>query len=102
MKLGQFRYKVPEELIAQYPAHHRDESRLMVVHKKSGKIEHKMFKDLLNYFEEGDVLVNNNTRVFPARMYGNKEKSNARFSIDGDRADPPENAGATMHLYTHP
>ena len=81
MKLGQFRYKVPEELIAQYPAHHRDESRLMVVHKKTGKIEHKMFKDLLNYFEEGDVLVNNNTRVFPARMYGNKEKTGSMIEV---------------------
>jgi S-adenosylmethionine:tRNA ribosyltransferase-isomerase len=81
MKLGQFRYKVPEELIAQYPAHHRDESRLMVIHKKSGKIEHKMFKDLLNYFEEGDVLVNNNTRVFPARMYGNKEKTGSMIEV---------------------
>jgi len=75
MKLGQFRYKLPEELIAQHPAKHRDESRLMVVHKRSGKIEHKMFKDVLDYFEEGDVMVNNNTRVFPARMQGNKEKT---------------------------
>jgi len=81
MKLGQFRYKIPEELIAQYPAHHRDESRLMVVHKQTGKIEHKMFKDLLNYFEEGDVLVNNNTRVFPARMYGNKEKTGSMIEV---------------------
>jgi len=81
MKLGQFRYKVPEELIAQYPAHHRDESRLMVIHKQTGKIEHKMFKDLLNYFEEGDVLVNNNTRVFPARMYGNKEKTGSMIEV---------------------
>jgi cyclopropane-fatty-acyl-phospholipid synthase len=56
MKLGQFRYKLPEELIAQQPAKHRDESRLMVVHKRSGKIEHKMFKDVLDYFEEGDVM----------------------------------------------
>ena len=81
MKLGQFRYKIPEELIAQHPAHHRDESRLMVVHKQTGKIEHKMFKDLLNYFEEGDVLINNNTRVFPARMYGNKEKTGSMIEV---------------------
>jgi S-adenosylmethionine:tRNA ribosyltransferase-isomerase len=81
MKLGQFRYKLPEELIAQYPAKHRDESRLMVVHKQTGKIEHKMFKDILDYFNEGDVLVNNNTRVFPARMYGNKEKTGSMIEV---------------------
>jgi len=81
MKLGQFRYKLPEELIAQYPAKHRDESRLMVVHKQTGKIEHKMFKDVLDYFDEGDVLVNNNTRVFPARMYGNKEKTGSMIEV---------------------
>lgn len=81
MKLGQFRYKLPEELIAQYPAKHRDESRLMVVHKQTGKIEHKMFKDILEYFDEGDVFVNNNTRVFPARMYGNKEKTGSMIEV---------------------
>jgi len=81
MKLGQFRYKLPEELIAQQPAKHRDESRLMVVHKRSGKIEHKMFKDVLDYFEEGDVMVNNNTRVFPARMLGNKEKTGSMIEV---------------------
>lgn len=81
MKLGQFRYKLPEELIAQYPTNHRDESRLMVVHKKTGKIEHRMFKDILDYFDEGDVMVNNNTRVFPARMYGNKEKTGSMIEV---------------------
>jgi S-adenosylmethionine:tRNA ribosyltransferase-isomerase len=81
MKLNQFRYKIPQELIAQYPANYRDESRLMVVHKQTGKIEHKMFKDLLDYFEEGDVLINNNTRVFPARMYGNKEKTGSIIEV---------------------
>jgi S-adenosylmethionine:tRNA ribosyltransferase-isomerase len=81
MKLGQFRYKLPEELIAQHPSKHRDESRLMVVHKRTGKIEHKMFKDVLDYFEEGDVLVNNNTRVFPARMLGNKEKTGSMIEV---------------------
>ena len=81
MKLGQFRYKLPQELIAQYPAKHRDESRLMVVHKKTGKIEHRMFKDILDYFDEGDVMVNNNTRVFPARMYGNKEKTGSIIEV---------------------
>jgi S-adenosylmethionine:tRNA ribosyltransferase-isomerase len=81
MKLGQFRYKLPEELIAQYPAKHRDESRLMVVHKSTGKIEHRVFKDIMDYFKEGDVLVNNNTRVFPARMYGNKEKTGSMIEV---------------------
>ncbi len=81
MKLGQFRYKLPEELIAQEPARHRDESRLMVVHKQTGKIEHKLFKDILDYFEEGDLFVNNNTQVFPARMYGNKEKTGSMIEV---------------------
>lgn len=81
MKLGQFRYKLPQELIAQYPANHRDEARLMVVHKKTGKIEHRVFKDILDYFDEGDVMVNNNTRVFPARMYGNKEKTGSMIEV---------------------
>lgn len=81
MKLGQFRYKLPQELIAQYPAKHRDESRLMVVHKNTGKIEHRAFKDVLDYFQEGDVMVNNNTRVFPARMYGNKEKTGSMIEV---------------------
>jgi S-adenosylmethionine:tRNA ribosyltransferase-isomerase len=81
MKLGQFRYKLPEELIAQYPAKHRDESRLMVVHKQTGKIEHKMFKDVLDYFDEGDIMVNNNSQVFPARLYANKEKTGSMVEV---------------------
>lgn len=81
MKLGQFRYKLPEELIAQYPAKHRDESRLMVIHKQTGKIEHKMFKDVLDYFEEGDIMVNNNSQVFPARLYANKEKTGSMVEV---------------------
>lgn len=81
MKLSQFRYKMPEELIAQYPAENRDESRLLVLHKKNGKIEHKVFKDILKYFREGDVLIANNTKVFPARLYGNKEKTGAQIEV---------------------
>ena len=77
MKLSQFKFKLPEDRIAQYPVEHRDESRLMVVHKKSDEIEHVLFKDILNYFDEKDVFVFNDTRVFPARMYGNKEKTGA-------------------------
>jgi len=81
MKLSEFNYDLPEELIANYPTENRDESRLMVVHKDTGKIEHKLFKDLITYFDEGDVMIMNNTRVFPARMYGNKEKTGAKIEV---------------------
>lgn len=81
MKLSQFRFKVPPELIAQHPTPNRDDSRMMVVHRKTGKIEHKKFKDILSYFGEGDVMVSNNTRVFPARMYGNKEKTGSIIEV---------------------
>lgn len=81
MKLSQFKLEVPEKLIAQYPMENRDESRLMVVHKDSGKIEHKHFHELINYFDDGDVMVLNDTKVFPARMYGNKEKTGAVIEV---------------------
>lgn len=81
MKLSQFDYQVPEELIAKYPLKEREDSRLMVVDRKSGKIEHKSFGDLLSYINEGDVLVANNTKVFPAMMYGRKEKTGARIEV---------------------
>ncbi|MGJ8683373.1 MAG: tRNA preQ1(34) S-adenosylmethionine ribosyltransferase-isomerase QueA [Nonlabens sp.] len=81
MKLSQFGYELPENLVAQHPAENRDESRLMVLHKKTGEIEHKMFKDVIEYFEEDDVFVTNNTKVFPARLYGNKEKTGARIEV---------------------
>lgn len=81
MKLSQFKFKLPQEQIALHPATHRDESRLMVVHKKSGLIEHRMFKDILEYFDEKDVFVFNDTKVFPARLYGNKEKTGARIEV---------------------
>ncbi len=77
MKLSQFKFTLPEELIAQYPSENRDECRLMVVNAKTGEISHHIFKDIINYFDEGDVMVFNNTRVFPARLYGNKEKTGA-------------------------
>ncbi|MEM9990287.1 MAG: tRNA preQ1(34) S-adenosylmethionine ribosyltransferase-isomerase QueA [Bacteroidota bacterium] len=80
-KLSQFNFDLPNKLIAQYPADYRDESRLMVVHKDSGKIEHKIFKDYIDYFDEGDVLIFNNTKVFPARLYGKKEKTGARIEV---------------------
>ena len=79
MKLSQFKFKLPEDLIAQHPADNRDECKLMVVHRRSGEIEHKVFKDVIQYFNEGDVMVFNDTLVFPARLYGNKEKTGARI-----------------------
>ena len=81
MKLSQFEFELPEELISKYPKEHRDESRLMVVNRKEGTIEHKLFKDVIDYFEEGDVMMLNDTKVFPARMYGNKEKTGARIEV---------------------
>ena len=81
MKLSQFKFKLPEEKIAQHPAKYRDESRLMVVNKKTGEIEHRMFKDILDYFDDKDVFVFNDTKVFPARLYGNKEKTGARIEV---------------------
>ena len=81
MKLSQFKFKLPEEKIALHPAKFRDESRLMVVHKKTGEIEHRMFKDILEYFDDKDVFIFNDTKVFPARLYGNKEKTGARIEV---------------------
>lgn len=81
MKLSEFKFELPANLLAQYPAENRDESRLMVVHRDSGKIEHKIFKDIVDYFDEGDVMVVNNTKVFPARLYGNKEKTGAKIEV---------------------
>ncbi|MCQ2110946.1 MAG: tRNA preQ1(34) S-adenosylmethionine ribosyltransferase-isomerase QueA [Bacteroidaceae bacterium] len=81
MKLSQFKFKLPEEKIAQHPTMHRDECKLMVVHKKTGDLEHRMFKDILEYFDEKDLFVFNDTQVFPARMYGNKEKTGAQIEV---------------------
>jgi S-adenosylmethionine:tRNA ribosyltransferase-isomerase len=81
MKLSQFKYTLPSELIALYPTKNRDESKLMVVHRDTGAIEHKVFKDIVDYFKEQDVLVFNNTKVFPARLYGNKEKTGAEIEV---------------------
>ena len=80
-KLSQFNYNLPKEQIALYPAEERDQSRLMVVHRNSGKIEHKIFKDILGYFDDGDVMIFNNTKVFPARLYGQKEKTGAKIEV---------------------
>ena len=81
MKLSNFNFDLPEELLAEYPASNRDEARLMVLNRKEKTIEHKMFKDLIDYFNEDDVLVLNNTKVFPARLFGNKEKTGARIEV---------------------
>jgi len=81
MKLSQFKFNLPDSLIAHEPAETRDEARLMVLDRKTGAIEHKIFKDVLNYFDEHDVMILNNTKVFPARLYGNKEKTGATIEV---------------------
>jgi S-adenosylmethionine:tRNA ribosyltransferase-isomerase len=81
MKLSNFKFKLPPELIAERPAENRDDARLMVLDRKTKTIEHKTFKDILNYFDDGDTFIINNTKVFPARMYGNKEKTGAKIEV---------------------
>ena len=81
MKLSHFKFNLPDELLAEYPSEQRDEARLMVLNRKDQTIEHKLFKDLIDYFDEGDMMVFNNTKVFPARLYGNKEKTGARIEV---------------------
>lgn len=81
MKLSKFKFDLPKELLAQHPAENRDDSRMMVVNRAKGTIEHKVFKDFVNYLDEGDVLIMNDTKVFPARLYGNKEKTGAKIEV---------------------
>lgn len=81
MKLSHFGYTLPDELLAEYPSELRDEAKLMVINRKDETIEHKLFKDLDNYFDDGDIMVFNNTKVFPARLFGNKEKTGARIEV---------------------
>jgi len=81
MKLSNFSFELPEGLLAEYPSEQRDEAKLMVLNRKDGTIDHKHFKDLVDYFDEGDIMVFNNTKVFPARLYGNKEKTGARIEV---------------------
>ena len=81
MKLSHFHFDLPEDLLAEYPSENRDEARLMVLNREDQSIEHKQFKDLIDYFEEDDVMVLNNTKVFPARLFGNKEKTGARIEV---------------------
>jgi S-adenosylmethionine:tRNA ribosyltransferase-isomerase len=81
MKLSQFKFNLPKELVAEHPAKEREQARLMVINRKTGKIEHKEFKDVLGYFGEGDCMIMNDTKVFPARMYGRKEKTGAKIEV---------------------
>src|SRR5437588_6330900 len=81
MKLTAFKFNLPKELLAEYPSKNRDDSRLMVIDRKTGKILHKKFKDIINYFDDGDMMIMNDTKVFPARMYGNKEKTGAKIEV---------------------
>ncbi|MBT8303479.1 MAG: tRNA preQ1(34) S-adenosylmethionine ribosyltransferase-isomerase QueA [Bacteroidia bacterium] len=81
MKLSHFGFDLPEELLAEHPVENRDESRLMVLNRKDQSIEHKQFKDIIDYFDEDDVMILNNTKVFPARLFGNKEKTGARIEV---------------------
>ncbi|MCF8372142.1 MAG: tRNA preQ1(34) S-adenosylmethionine ribosyltransferase-isomerase QueA [Bacteroidales bacterium] len=81
MKLSQFKYNLPEELISLYPAKNRDEARLMVINRETGAIKHHIFKDVIDFFGDKDVMVFNNTKVFPARLYGNKEKTGAEIEV---------------------
>jgi len=94
MKLSEFKFDLPTTLIANRPAENRDDSRLMVVHKDTGKIEHRVFKEIVEYLDEGDVLVGNDTMVFPARLYGRKEKTGAKIEVFLLRE-----LNAVMHLW---
>lgn len=81
MKLSEFEYKHPEDIVAQHAYENRDEARMLVLHKKTGEIEHRIFKDIIEYFDDKDVMVFNDTKVFPARLYGNKEKTGAKIEV---------------------
>lgn len=81
MKLSEFRFHLPQDLLADRPSEQRDESRLMVLDRKKQTIEHKVFTDVLNFFNDGDALIINNTKVFPARLYGRKEKTGAKIEV---------------------
>lgn len=94
MKLSEFKFTLPPELLALYPSANRDESRMMVIDRAKATVEHRLFKDIVEYFGEGDVMVVNNTKVFPARLYGNKEKTGAKIEVFLLRELNPE-----MHLW---
>ena len=91
MKLTDFNYNLPEELIAQTPIQKRDESRLMLLDKNTGEIQHKIFKDIIDYLEPGDCIVRNNTKVIPARLYGKKETgANVEFVLLKKKSEAKE------------
>ena len=105
MKVSEFNYELPEELIAQTPIEKRDESRLMILNKKTKTIEHRIFKDIINFLEPGDILVRNNTKVIPARLYGKKETgANVEFlllnNIEGDIWECIVRPGNKLHIGT--
>ncbi len=105
MKVSEFNYELPEELIAQTPMEKRDKSRLMVLNKEKQTIEHKIFKDIVDYLEPGDVLVRNDTKVIPARLYGKKETgANVEFlllnNIEGDIWESIVRPGNKLHVGT--
>ena len=81
MKTSHFNFDLPEELLAEYPAEHRDDAKMMVLNRATQTIEHKFFKDVVDYFDEKDLFIFNNTKVFPARLYGNKEKTGAKIEV---------------------
>ncbi len=81
MKLSQFKFQLPEDLISLHPSKNRDESRMLVLHKETVKIEHKYFREIIDYFDDQDIMIFNNTKVFPARLYGNKEKTGAKIEV---------------------
>ena len=81
MKLSKFKFDLPPGMLAMYPSENRDEARMMVIHKDTGEIEHKTFKDFIDYYKEGDKVIVNDTKVFPARLYGNKEKTGAKIEV---------------------
>ena len=81
MKLSQYGYEFSADMLAKYPTDNRDDSRLMVINRATGQIEHRLFKDIIEYFDEKDLFLFNDTKVFPARLYGNKEKTNAEIEI---------------------
>ena len=81
MKLSDFEYKLPDKYLAQRPSAERDECKLMLLNRKEETIEHLVFKDIIDFYDEGDVIVLNNTKVFPARLFGNKEKTGARIEV---------------------
>ena len=99
MKLSNFNYDLPKELLAEYPSDQRDESKLMVLNRETQKIEHKLFKDIIDYFDDGDVFVLNDTKVFPARLMGNKERYQTIYAKnEGAVAAPTAGLHFSKHL----